>query len=140
MIYHRRETTAEHTRCLLNFPAASHPSQTTGQQRTGPVGGAGPRFQADIATRKPHASTKHYLMCACQKAAFDHSCFSRKVFSLRGFRRLSLQLASQYNYQKLQAAALPGIQRFSQGSYYFPAELFGSQTKHLNNLVYEARD
>lgn len=82
-------------------------------------------------------------MCAFQKAAdllFDHCCFKRKVFSLCGIGGLSLLLGSQYNYQRLQAALLPGIEWLSQGYYYFHAELFGSQTQHLNNLVYEACD
>lgn len=85
--------------------------------------------------------TKHYLMSAFQRAVdllFDHCCFKRKVFSFCGIGGLSLLLGSQYNYQRLQAALLPGIERLSQGYYYFHAELFGSQTQHLNNLVYEA--
>ena len=82
-------------------------------------------------------------MCAFQKGAdllFDHCCFKRKVFSLCGIGGLSLLFGSQYNYQRLQAALLPGIEWLSQGYYYFHAELFGSQTQHLNNLVYEAYD
>lgn len=85
--------------------------------------------------------TKHYLMCAFQKAAdllFDRCCFKRKVFSFCGIGGLSLLLGFQYNYQRLQAALLPGIAWLSQGYYYFHAELFGSQTQHLNNHVYEA--
>lgn len=82
-------------------------------------------------------------MCVFQKAVdlqFDHCCFKRKVFSFCGMEGLSLLLGSQYNYQRLQAALLPGMEWLSQGYYYFHAELFGSQTQHLNNLVFEAHD
>lgn len=58
--------------------------------------------------------------------------------SLRGIGGLSLLLGPQCNYQRLQAALLPGMEWLSQG-YYFPAELSGSQTQHLNNLVFEGK-
>lgn len=82
-------------------------------------------------------------MCAFQKEVdllFDRCCFKRKVSSFCGIGGLSLLLGSQYNYQRLQAALLPGMEWLSQGYYYFRAELFGSQMQHLNNLVYEAYD
>lgn len=91
------------------------------------------------STRSP----KHYLICVFQKAVdllFDHCCFKKKLFSFCGIGGLSLLLGSQYNYQRLQAALLPGIECLSQGYYYFHAQLFGRQTQHLNNLVHEAHD
>lgn len=90
---------------------------------------------------RPHAS-QSIISCVCLRKqriyCSDHCCFKRKVFSLCGIGGLSLLLGSQYNYQRLQAVLLPGMEWLSQGYYYFHAELFGSLTQHLNNLVYEA--
>lgn len=131
----------------LTFLLSLHPGPTTTAEshlpRHCPVGGTDGRFQADIA-RGNHMLHK----------ALSHVCVSEgpwvyclttdalrgKSFSLCGIGGLSLPLGSQYNYQRLQAAPLPGIEWLSQGYYYFHAELFGSQTQHLNNLVYEAYD
>ena len=121
------------------------PDRTTQQshisQGTAHWGGRDGRFQADIACgdHMPHKALSHVCVSAKQQdLLFDRCCFKRKVFSFCGIGGLSLLLGSQYNYQRLQAELLPGIEWLSQGYYYFPAELFGSQTQHLNNLVYEA--
>lgn len=130
--------------CIQNicftFQLSLHPNFTTQQSPIYcPMRGPDSCFQPVASTRSP----KHYLMCVFQKAVdllFDHCCFKKKLFSFCGIGGLSLLLGSQYNYQRLQAAMLPGIECLSQGYYYFHAQLFGRRTQHLNNLVHEAHD
>lgn len=145
-IYYRVRTLYSLNNVGLTFSLPMHPNPTT-QQRHISLGTA--QWEGQTVVSKliyPVATTyftEHYLMCAFQKAIdllFDHCCFKRKLFSLCGIGGLSLLLGSQYNYQRLQVALLPGMEGFSQGYYYFHTQLFGSQTQHFNNLVCEAFD
>lgn len=91
--------------------------------------------QADTACGCRAIRTALSFVCVCVSLrkhwidSFDHCSFKKKVFSFCGSGGLSLLLGSQYNYQRLQAVLLPGIECLSQGYYYFScAALWQSDT------------
>lgn len=99
--------------------------------------GGGHLFQADT-DRRNHMF--HHITLSHVKQWIHRLTTAALRGKMCGIGGLSLPLGSQYNYQRLQAVPLPGMEWLSQGYDYFHAELFGSQTQHLNNLVYEAYD
>lgn len=90
------------------------------------MGGTASPFQADIAcgNHMLHKALSHVCVSESSRFYFLTTAALRgKVFSFCGIGGLSLLLGSQYNYQRLQAALLPGMEWLSQGYYYFHAQL-----------------